>query len=183
MPRNTNPVATSTGISLYTMLAAVVVLGVLGSVAVTQYDGTGSRVAAANALVRNTAVAAQRFHLDTGCYATNITALMTSQAASDNNTCDRPISASRWRGPYIERRDTVPRSQGDPKASAYDYPTLPIKSLGPTAKLLVYNYHDKRPAVWIGNLPAETYKALEATFPRPLDSNDGVRGYQYYYSD
>ncbi len=165
------------------MLAAVVVLGVLGSVAVTQYDGTGSRVAAATALVRNTAQAALRFHLDTGCYATNVTALMSRKAASTNNTCERAITASRWRGPYITPTRTVPRSQGDPDASAYDYPTLPVKSLGPTAKLLVYNYHDKHPAVWIGNLPVKTFKALETTFPRPSYVSNADRAYQYYYSD
>lgn len=174
--------STTSGISLYTMLAAVVVLGVLGSVTITQYDGAGSRATAATALVIDTAQAAQRFHLDTGCYATNVTALMSREAASTNNTCEHPIATSRWHGPYIAPSRTVPRSQGDPDAGAYDYPTLPVKSLGPTAKLAVYNYHDKQPAVWIGNLPAKTFKSLETKFPRPSYASRGDRAYQYYYN-
>ena len=37
---------TARGISLYTLLAAVVVLGVLGSTLVTQFDGTQTKSAA-----------------------------------------------------------------------------------------------------------------------------------------
>lgn len=179
MYAHTNRLTTS-GISLYTMLAGVVVLGVLGSVAVTQYDGTSSRVVAATALVRNTAEAAQRFHLDTGCYPTNVTALMSHDAASTNNTCEHAISDARWHGPYINPTATVPRHQGDADTTA-DYPTVPIKALGPTAKLVVYG-SSETPWVWIGNLPAKTFQQIGSDFPRPYLKNTGDRAIQYNYS-
>ena len=179
MHAHTNRLSTS-GISLYTMLAAVVVLGVLGSVAVSRYDGSSSRVASATALVRNTAAAAQRFHLDTGCYPTNVTALMTRDAASTNNTCDRAISDARWHGPYIAPAKTVPRSQGDADTTA-DYPTVPIEALGPTAKLVVYG-SSETPWVWIGNLPLKVFQQIGSDFPRPHLKNAGDRAIQYNYS-
>lgn len=170
------------GISLYTMLAAVVVLGVLGSVVVTQYNGTGSRVTAATALVRNTVQAARRFHLDTGCYATNVTALMSHEAVSTNNTCERSISASRWHGPYIRPARTVPRSQGDADSTS-DYPTLALPDLGPTAKLAVYNSGGNQQTVWVGNLPREVYKQIGPNFSNPWNKNDGDRAIMQRYVD
>ena len=102
------------GISLYTMLAAVVVLGVLGSVVVTQFDGKKSRGVALYSQMKNIAQAGQRFHLDTGCYPSQFVPLMTLSGAQSrgeynhySNSCSQPISQSRWKGPYISRREIV----------------------------------------------------------------------------
>ena len=88
------------GISLYTLLAAVVVLGLLGSVSITLYTGDKTRAAAAVDLLRSVNQAAQRFHLDTGCYPTNILALQRQPSTSSETTCNQPIAQSRWHGPY-----------------------------------------------------------------------------------
>ena len=88
------------GISLYTMLAAVVVLGVMGSVLVTQFTGSGSRAQAALALAENTNRAMHRFHLDTGCWPVRTQALFDKTFANNHNTCDQALG-NRWQGPYL----------------------------------------------------------------------------------
>lgn len=94
----------SPGISLYTLLAAVVVLGVLGSVLVTQFTGDNAKLASLGAQMRNIGTAVNRFHLDTGCYPTTIGALMTREAADGNNSCETPLNDVTWQGPYLESK-------------------------------------------------------------------------------
>lgn len=91
----------SQGISLYTLLAAVVVLGLISSVSVTQFTGNSSKQRAVGALMRNLGQAVQRFHLDTGCYPSRLKGLADRQAASEYNTCGRPFPAGLWKGPYV----------------------------------------------------------------------------------
>ena len=87
------------------MLAAVVVLGVMGSVLVTQFTGSGSRAQAALALAENTNRAMHRFHLDTGCWPVRTQALFDKTFADSHNTCDRGLG-DRWQGPYIQSMAT-----------------------------------------------------------------------------
>lgn len=85
------------------MLAAVVVLGVLGSVLVTEFSGKQTRAEAAVALLENLNEAAKRFHLHTGCYPRNLHALESVDGANrgNNSNCAGAISPTRWQGPYI----------------------------------------------------------------------------------
>lgn len=98
----------ASGISLYTLLAAVVVLGVLGSALVTQFTGDNAKLASLAAQMRNIGMAVNRFHLDTGCYPTTIGAMMTRQSADRNNTCETALSDASWQGPYL---DPMPLTQ------------------------------------------------------------------------
>ncbi len=90
------------GISLYTLLAAVVVLGVLGSVLVTQFNGDNTRLASLGTQMRNIGSAVNRFHLDTGCYPTTIGAMMTRESADQHNSCETVLNDTVWHGPYLE---------------------------------------------------------------------------------
>lgn len=99
----------STGISLYTLLAAVVVLGVLGSVIVTQFDGKNARATAALTLLESVGQASERFHLDTGCYPTNIPALQRLPTKNSETTCERPVGNKQWHGPYTKVFGTTTR--------------------------------------------------------------------------
>ena len=94
------------GISLYTLLAAVVVLGVLGSVLVTSFSGSHSKGQALWALTKNVGAAAKRFHLDTGCYPAQLDALFSLSAANRNNHCGQALPEGQWHGPYIEQMTT-----------------------------------------------------------------------------
>ncbi len=91
------------GISLYTLLAAVVVLGILGSVLVTQFNGAGSKGQAAYALLQNIGQAANRFNLDTGCYPATTQALFDSSTTLGDANCPYAIPEGSWGGPYIEQ--------------------------------------------------------------------------------
>ncbi len=95
--------AHAVGISLYTMLAAVVVLGILASVFITQFNGDNSKGAALWALSSNVAAAAKQFHLHTGCYPTRLSALTDYTSARAYNDCNTAISKSVWDGPYINK--------------------------------------------------------------------------------
>ena len=91
------------GISLYTLLAAVVVLGVLGSVLVTQFNGAGSKGQATYALLQNVGQAANRFNLDTSCYPATTQALFDSSTTLGDAQCPYQIPEGSWGGPYIEQ--------------------------------------------------------------------------------
>lgn len=92
----------SIGISLYTLLAAVVVLGVLGSVIVTQFDGNRTRSRAGWELLQTYTQSIHRFHLDTGCWPSNNGPLIDYSLVGGNTSCAQPISPERWHGPYIK---------------------------------------------------------------------------------
>lgn len=171
------------GISLYTLLAAVVVLGVLGSVAVTQFTGDRTKLRSVNEIAQGLLQAAERFHLDTGCYPTNVMALIDYEASEEQNSCGRQIAESRWQGPYISSTDTVPRSQGNSgtsRAATSSNPTIPLTSLGPSAKASVY-IASRGPAVWIGNLPESLYQQVGEGFPRPWTRGANDRRIEVYY--
>lgn len=89
------------GISLYTLLAAVVVLGLIGSVLVSRFTGDQSKQQAAGALMRNLGQAVERFHLDTSCYPSRLEALARREDADQYNTCGRPLRDRTWKGPYV----------------------------------------------------------------------------------
>lgn len=111
------------GVSLYTLLAAVVVLGVLGSVLVTSFRGGHSKGQALWSLTTNVGTAAKRFHLDTGCYATRLDALFSLSAASRYNHCGQTLTESQWHGPYI---DQMPMNENG---------QAPLPAFGPNTKL------------------------------------------------
>ena len=171
------------GISLYTLLAAVVALGVIGSVTVTQFTGNRTKIQSVNDIARGLLQAAKRYHLDTGCYPTNIMALIENQASAELNSCGRQIAESRWQGPYISSTETVPRSQGNSgtsRAASRSNPTLPLPNLGPSAKANVY-IASRGPAVWIGNLPKPLYQQIGSGFPGPWTRGDNDRRIEVYY--
>lgn len=93
----------SRGISLYTLLAAVVVLGVLGSTLVTQFNGTQTKSAAVMATTLNVSQAAERYHLDTSCYPESLSALMEYSDGTATNSCGKSISRDAWDGPYVKQ--------------------------------------------------------------------------------
>lgn len=119
----------ATGISLYTLLAAVVVLGVLGSVLVTQFTGDKTRASAALALMRNTKQAIQRFHLDTGCWPLDLGGLFNQSIADRDNSCGRALSADRWLGAYM-------RAPGELKTDSNSEPDdYYVREFGPEAAI------------------------------------------------
>lgn len=107
---------TSRGISLYTLLAAVVVLGILGSVVVTSFTGNKTRGRAANTLMMTFAQAAMRFHQDTGCYPRNVMFLVRFDTAYDTS-CDSQVTRSAWHGPYVKKPTSSPYAFGYGTAS------------------------------------------------------------------
>lgn len=113
---------TEAGISLYTMLAAVVVLGLLGSVLVTEFNGDNARATTAYALMNNIGGAAMRFQVDTGCYPTRPTALQ-DYSQSSFNSCGRSVNRQNWHGPYLKDRP------------ANDDGELELDDFGPAASL------------------------------------------------
>ena len=92
----------SDGISLYTMLAAMVVLGLLTGTTVTYLSGNNSKATALASVLIKAGDAANRFHLDTGCWPENVEALTNRDTTGSNNTCRQPISTNRWHGPYLQ---------------------------------------------------------------------------------
>ena len=109
------------GISLYTMLAAVVILGVLGSVMITEFSGKQTKAQAALALLENLNAAAKRFHLHTGCYPRNLHALESVDGANRVNSTNCPgnISPKRWQGPYTSLRGEAAGQFGSIKTPQY----------------------------------------------------------------
>ena len=90
------------GISLYTMLAAVVVLGVLGSTIVVRFNASDSRATALYALAQNVGQSAKQFHLDSSCYPASIQILSSYSPGSDMVSCSSGIRQNRWDGPYLK---------------------------------------------------------------------------------
>lgn len=131
------------GISLYTMLGAVVVLGVIAATAVNVFSGNRTKGQALYEQMSNISRASQRFHLDTGCYPSQFDALVSKQGVSTkgyygkfSNSCDRPISTQRWHGPYVQISEVR-----EP-----DY--IDVPSYGPNAYLLMNFYGSgNRPSV------------------------------------
>ena len=144
------------GVSLYTMLAAVVVLGVIASISVSRFSTGQSRAQAVISLAQSTGLAAKRFHADTGCWPTNIVALLRIEEAR-RNTCGRPIDAIYWNGPYIKARPIVPRRA----PSGTGYPTLLVDEIGPETRLLVW-VDDGQPSVHFSYLPNDVQDELDA---------------------
>lgn len=130
------------GISLYTLLAAVVVLGVLGSTLVTQFDGTNSKGQALFATAKNIGQAASRYHLDTTCYPSNISALFQYSSSGASNSCGAAIQESKWAGPYIKQYAI--------DSSGY----APIEQYGPGATVSV-RYNSGSPEVVFRNVTGE----------------------------
>ena len=144
------------GISLYTMLAAVVVLGVITSIAVTRFNTSQSKAQAVISLAQSTGLAAKRFHADTGCWPTNVVALLRFDEAQ-RNTCGRAIASTRWEGPYIEQREIVPRRA----PSDTGYPTLLVNEIGPETRLIVW-VDNGQPTVHFSYLPNSVRSKLDA---------------------
>ena len=167
------------GVSLYTMLAAVVVLGVLGSVMVTSFTGTSARARAVVSIADAAAQAANRFHADTGCWPTNVMALVEVDEAS-RNTCQRPITAAQWNGPYLEKRPVVARKPSNNTG----YPVFALPDIGPQTRLLVW-VDGGRPAVWVGYLTKGVAARLENTnglFMQKANYGGPYTVYQRFYS-
>lgn len=92
----------SDGISLYTMLAAVVVLGILGSVVASQFSGANTKAQVVWSRMQNMALAMKRFHMDTACWPANNAPLLQYELVQGNTSCgDAEIEPSRWDGPYV----------------------------------------------------------------------------------
>ncbi len=135
------------GISLYTLLAAVVVLGVLGSTLVTQFDGTNSKGQALFATAKNIGQAASRYHLDTTCYPSDISALFQYSSSGGSNSCNTTIQESKWAGPYIKQYAL--------DSSGY----APIEQYGPGATVSV-RYESGSPEVVFRNVTDEIRDAV-----------------------
>ncbi len=90
------------GISLYTMLAAVVVLGVLAATVVVRFNASDSRATALYALAQNVGQSAKQFHLDSACYPASIQIMSAYSQGSDMVSCDSGIRQNRWNGPYLK---------------------------------------------------------------------------------
>lgn len=90
------------GISLYTMLAAVVVLGVLATTIVMRFNASDSRATALFALAQNVGQSAKQFHLDSACYPASIQIMSAYSPGSDMVSCDSGIQQNRWDGPYLK---------------------------------------------------------------------------------
>lgn len=91
------------GISLYTMLAAIVVLGILSAILVTAFNGNNSKAQMAYSMMVSVGQAEQRFNLDTGCYATELKGLIAKATADSNNSCGVAID-NQWGGPYLKNQ-------------------------------------------------------------------------------
>lgn len=107
----------SQGISLYTLLAAVVVLGILASVTVTQFTGSNAKGQAMLAFAENLGRAAKRFHLDTGCYPARISDLYEFSSAKNGGGCQSPLDEHVWHGPYIDPIDSNNTKQFGPRTT------------------------------------------------------------------
>lgn len=163
------------GISLYTLLAAVVVLGVLGSTIVTQFTGTHSRARAMYDQAKSLAMAAERFHLDTGCRPMSVSALFSYQAARVHSSCNRPVSETQWRGPYTKKFSM----RGDLGARVHEF--------GPSARVAVDRHYFGRLVVrYEGATPQISRKAFEICGGESNDacglvSIDNPSTFIYYY--
>lgn len=89
------------GISLYTMLAAVVVLGLLGASVASQYDGSNTKSEALMTRMRLVGQAAVRFRDDTGCYPSTAAVLVDFTSNPNANGCGAVLSDDLWYGPYV----------------------------------------------------------------------------------
>ena len=158
------------GVSLYTLLAAIVVLGVLGSVVVTQFNGDNTKGKAMLAFAENLGQAAKRFHLDTGCYATSAESLYSYSEVADKNSCNQAISREHWHGPY-----TRPISSDD------------VRQFGPKSRLSVerngsrniYVIAIRDPTPSIRQSTIEACGATEPNSGRCQWDNDGDFFYAY----
>lgn len=99
--RGVKSVKRQAGISLYTMLAAIVVLGILSAILVTSFSGNNSKAQMAYSMLVSVGQAEQRFNLDTGCYTTELKGLIDKTTADSNNSCSVPID-NQWGGPYLK---------------------------------------------------------------------------------
>lgn len=90
------------GISLYTMLGAVIVLGVLGVALATKFTSSKSRATALYALVQTVGQSATKFHLDSACYPTSIAILSTYSSTDGLVNCSRTLARNVWDGPYLK---------------------------------------------------------------------------------
>lgn len=89
------------GISLYTMLAAVIVLGLLGASIASQYDGSNTKSEALITRMRMIGQAAVRFRDDTGCYPSTAAVLVDFTSDPNANGCGAVMSDDVWYGPYV----------------------------------------------------------------------------------
>ncbi len=160
------------GISLYTLLAAVVVLGVLSSVAVSQFTGTSARAGALAELFRQTGQAGKRFHMDTGCWPQNVGAI-TSYRYSDMNMCGKPIARDVWNGPYLR-----------PMATYEESSNIDISRFSANG-LLAYSTYHRHPrliAIRLNEAVArQTARILGAN--ATLNQRDDGWKLSYYYPD
>lgn len=92
------------GISLYTMLAAIVVLGILSAILVSSFSGTNSKGQMAYSLMVSVSQALQRFNLDTGCYPGDLRGLISLSDANASNYCDGMNLTNQWGGPYLKNQ-------------------------------------------------------------------------------
>ena len=113
------------GISLYTMLAAVVVLGLLGAAVASQYDGSNTKSEALMTRMRVMGQAAVRFRDDTGCYPSTAAVLVDFTSDPNANGCGAVMSDDLWYGPYV----TAPTAG----------PNITLDSMGAQAELAVDN--------------------------------------------
>lgn len=158
---------TARGISLYTLLAAVVVLGVLGSTLVTQFDGTQTKSAAVMATALNVSQAAERYHLDTSCYPATLSALTSYSNDTASNSCGKSITRSAWDGPYVKQFGLNASGQA------------PVEQYGPGATLEL-RYGGGNALIVFNNLTDEIQdKALSVCEQEKGAENCEVSGSQF----
>lgn len=92
------------GISLYTMLAAIVVLGILSAILVTSFNGNNSKAQMAYSMMVSVSQALGRFNLDTGCYPGDLKGLISLSDANASNYCNGMNLSNQWGGPYLKNQ-------------------------------------------------------------------------------
>lgn len=162
------------GISLYTLLAAIVVLGVLASVLVTQFTGTDTRATAMLAQAQSIARAAERFHLDTGCRPMSVSSLFDYQASRAHCSCNRQISQTHWHGPYM--KELPMRSDLGGR----------VHEFGSAARVAVDRHYGRLAVRYEGATPEISEKAFELCGGASNDacglvSIDNPSTFVYYY--
>lgn len=155
------------GISLYTLLAAVVVLGVLGSTLVSQFTGTQTKSAAVMATALNVSQAAERYHLDTSCYPASLSALTSYSADTATNSCGKSITRNAWEGPYVKQFGLNASGQA------------PVEQYGPSATMEL-RYGNGNALIVFNNLADEIQeKALSVCQQEKGSENCQAAGDQF----